>query len=438
MSINGMEELVFYNPWWTGAFNKSQVKEYRREMFGTVLQYLEKANRIIIIKGPRRVGKTTLLYQLIAHLLDRGTDPTTILYVSFDDPKLRRDFDAILDFYKTEILRGPLEGREIYVFLDEVQFLDNWQYFLKKYYDRHFPLKFVVSGSSATLIKKGSESLMGRTIEEVLLPFSFREFFAYKTGVKPEPIDLERPGLLAVKRYEERAKILFSEYLETGGFPHLFETDKSLHQKLIREDIVEKALYRDIVALYGVKKPELLEKLFIYLVNSTAQLVNQSTLSRRLGLSRPYVSKYLLYLKHAYFLIAFRNYSTSAGKAARSGEKVYAIDPALIRTFLSGEFAHETGHLVESIVARHLFGKRVYYWKNYREVDFIVKEKEVMPIEVKYKNQYTEKDLSGLLEFSRIYGCRKGLLLTKDLFETISRGEMTIFLRPLWLYVLSL
>lgn len=432
-----MEDLFFYNPWWKGEPIRG-LKPYRREIFGNIEGYIKTVDRIIIIKGPRRVGKTTLIYQLISGLLDSGVDPKKILYVSFDDPKTRASIDKILDFYKTEIIKRPLEGGPIYVFLDEVQFLEDWQYELKKYYDRGFPIKFIVSGSSATLIKKGAESLMGRTIEEIMLPFSFREFFEYRTGKKAEDIDIENIGLLDVKKYEEKAKIVFSEYLEAGGFPSIFDADPPLRSKLIMEDIIEKALYRDAVSLYKIKNPEILEKLFIYLVTSTAQTGNINNISSTIGLSRLYTSKYITYLKNAYFILAFKKYSRSAGKTARSLEKFYCIDPAIIKTFLSADFAQEIGHTIESIIARHLLGKDVYYWKNYHEVDFIVKGEETVPVEVKYKSQYTEKDFSGLLEFCAKFKTEKGVLVTKDVFDKKVVDRKTFYIVPAWLYLLSI
>ena len=427
-----MEEVIFYNPWWKDKFKEDT--PFRRQAFGNILEYIQKTDRIVVIKGPRRVGKTTIIYQIISHLLEKGTDPKTILYLSFDDPKIRKDFDKIIDFYKTEILKSGLETSKVYIFLDEVQFLDNWQYYLKKYYDRKFPIKFIVSGSSATLIRKGSESLMGRTVEELMLPFSFAEFFEYRTGEKPIGSKLD---ILDVKKYEDRAKILFSEYLERGGFPNLFGVDQKLIQKLLREDIIEKALYRDIVGLYEIKKPEVLEKLFVYLVNSTAQTANISNVAGYLGLSRQYVSKYITYLENAYFFISFGKYSRSAGKTLRAAEKIYCIDPAIINTFLSGEFEHESGHIIESIVARHLFGEDAYYWKNSHEVDFVLKKDGcLLPIEVKYKNAYSNKDFSGIMEFCKKYKAKEGILITKDVFEKKTVNMVKLILIPVWAFTL--
>lgn len=429
-----MEELFFYNPWWKGKFEFEIT--YKRDAFRNIIENIEKTDRIVVVKGPRRVGKTTIIYQLISSLIERGTNPKTILYLSFDDPKLRKDFDKILDFYKIEILKSDIQSKKIYIFMDEVQFLENWQYSVKKYYDRKFPIKFIVSGSAATLIKKDSESLMGRTIEEIMLPFSFQEYFKYKTGEEPKTMEIKEFNILTIKKYEEKAKILFSEYLKRGGFPNIFDLDDRQIQTVLREDVIEKALYRDIVSIYDIKKPELLEKLFIYLVNSTAQPINTSNISKYLKFSRQYVSKYITYLKNAYFIITLRNYSKSAGKTARSTEKSYCIDPAIINTFLSGEFEHEAGHIFESIVARHFFGKNVYYWKNYHEVDFVLKSKTLIPIEVKYKNKYTDKDIKGILEFCRKFKTKTGILLTKDVFEKKVVGDIAIKLIPIWAFIL--
>ena len=435
----GLEDgLTFYNPWWSGKFPEYLVKEYHRDVYDRIKKYLE-LNRIIVIKGPRRVGKTMLMYQLIEDLLTT-TPANRIMYVPFDDVKVS-DYDAVIDYYERMILKAPLGTTQVYLFLDEAQFLPGWENQVKKYYDRNYPIKFIVSGSSATLIKKNTESLMGRTVEETLLPFSFKDVLQYKLKEKVS-LDLSETDVTKIKKYEKDARITLDEYLLKGGFPNIFDVQETdLWQKLVKEDIIDKALYRDIVTLYDIKRPEILEKLFLYLAGINGQILDISNISSSLGLSREYISKYVQYLKNAYLLIGLRKYSNSIEKTVRSNEKTYVTDPGIVNALLGRKQIadDEAGHMVEAVIAAHLYGKEYYYWRNRYEVDFIVKTSEgLQPIEVKYKNQVKKKDLTGLLEFMRKNEVKEGIVVTKDYSGDEEIEGRKIKYVPAWRFLIGM
>ncbi len=439
------DALFFYNPWWTKELPGYLVKDYRRDTFYKLKEYSQ-TNRIIIIKGPRRAGKTTIMYQLIDDLL-KSNKPGNILYLTFDDPKLRIDFDDIMDFYQIKILKKPLDETRTYIFMDEVQYLKNWQYSVKKYYDRNFPIQFIVSGSSATLIRKGTESLMGRTIEETLLPFSFKEFVEYRMNEKI-PIDKKFPeidmsiDINFIKKYEINAQVLFNKYLLKGGFPNIFNIPQNeIWQKAVAEDIIDKAIYRDITTLYGIKKPEMLDKLFLYLTGINGQILNINNISRSIGLSREYVNRYMTYLQNAYFLLTIKKFAKSIEKIARSNRKAYIIDPGIINSLLNKTEIDDTsaGHLVESIIAAHLVKYEVYYFRDQYEVDFILKIKDkLIPIEVKYKNTVNKKDTKGLLEFCNKFKINKGFIITKNQYKCEYVENINIQYIPVWAFLLVL
>lgn len=435
--LNAMEDtLFFYNPWWTKEIPDYLTKEYRRHAYNKVKEYL-KLDRIIVVKGPRRVGKTTLLYQLTKDLLQEAK-PEEILYIPFDDPKLT-DFNEIIDFYKNNILKKPLDQGKTYILLDEIQYLDNWQHHLKKYFDRNYPIKFIATGSSATLIKKGTESLMGRTIEEVMPPFTFKEYLEYHTGKKTRW--KEKPSLQQTKEIEEEARIHFNRYLHKGGFPNIFNVEETgLWQKMIQEDVIEKAVYRDITTLYDIKKPELLEKLLLYLTDISGQILNINNISQSIGLSREYTVKYLTYLKNAYLLLTAKKYAKSVEKTIRSNEKAYIVDPGIINALLNQTQLTEeqSGQLVEGVIAAHLTGKEYYYWRDHYEVDFIVKEdNQLKPIEVKYKNNINKKDLKGLLKFMEKHNVTEATVVTKNQSKTQETNRKTIHYTPAWQFLLE-
>jgi predicted AAA+ superfamily ATPase len=322
-NIEGKEKLkkllYFHNPWWIDHKVPDSLKlSYRKPVLKKLLDYF-KLDRAILIKGPRRTGKTTLLYQLIDELITKREIPAqNIIYLSCDDPELklltsspsdsRINLSDILDVYEQlrEKTTKELKANEkIYLFLDEVHFWQGWQFEIKKYFDKKYPLKFILSGSSASLIKRGSESLMGRTIEELVLPFSFYEFLSCQLkdkrldkiilnsqkgfalsnnllkGVKGFFSDMDSPSPIdQLIPYQNKIKILFAEYLNRGGFPHLLEVENPiLWQRLLREDVIEKVIYRDLVDLYEIKKPQVLEKFFLYLAGHSSDIWDKKIFS---------------------------------------------------------------------------------------------------------------------------------------------------------------
>lgn len=177
------ELLIPYNPWWENlekAFER--LPSFRRPIFDEIYKGLKETPQIISITGPRRVGKSTIIKQIVKNLIDEGVKPDKIIYYSMDDPALFRSevkhdkfFDSLMDE-----ARKKADNQQMYIFLDEVQRFECWELFLKKYYDLHYPVRFAISGSaSSPIFKKSRESLVGRIKDFHILPFSFREFLLF-------------------------------------------------------------------------------------------------------------------------------------------------------------------------------------------------------------------------------------------------------------------
>lgn len=444
---NIKESLFFYNPWWqTKKVPGELLKNYQRPVLKRLFSYLP-LERIIVLKGPRRTGKTTIFYQMVDQLISGGASADEILFLSFDDIKLRLELDEILKAYQEVHRRVIKEGRTVYIFLDEVQFLENWPFQVKKYFDRKYPLKFLVSGSAATLIRKDSESLAGRTVEETIYPFSFYEYLSYrlKNQRLAEAIDRLRDRFIPFDPLDVtdlipdlmEIKIVLEEYLEKGGFPNLFEIKEGLlWKKLVREDIVEKVIYRDLVDLYDIKKPEVLEKLFFYLADITSQILSVTNISNSLGLSREYTDKYLFYLEQALLVRRLKKFSRSVEKTIRSMDKVHLLDSGLITAFANPD----PGQLLESVVASHLLrreGGKVYYYRDKYEVDLVFADaKRIFPIEVKYKDDFSRRDLNGLILFGKKFKTGKSLVVSRNYMKKeLHNGQEIIYL-PAWLFLL--
>jgi len=428
--------LYFHNPWWLQKrVPEELLRTFQRPVIEKLYSYIESLDRVVIIKGPRRTGKTTLMHQIIDRLISDGVKPMDILFLSFDDLNIRLDMDEIFGVYTT-VREKTLKEGTIYCFLDEVHFLENWSFAVKKYFDKRYPIKFIVSSSSAYLFKRSTESLAGRTIEETILPFSFKEFVLYYFKDDANFTDaISRDKLTP---YEDRLQILFKEFLTKGGFPHLLDVkDPFLWRKLLKEDVLEKVIYRDLVQLYGIRTPEKLERTFLYLTNITAQMLNISSLAKEVGISRQHLERFVHYLEQAYLIFQLRRFSASASKAIRGLPKVHLVDPGLCSVL---SISSQQDFIVESTVARDLMEVegRVYFYRNNFEVDIVFDSyKEIIPIEVKNKQKPEGADLKGLVQFIRKFGGKRGILLCQSKRGLYEKDEVRIEIMPIWWWLLK-
>jgi len=391
--------------------------------------------RILILRGPRRTGKTTIIYQIIENLLAQGVKPFNILYLSFDDIDLRVRLSEILKVWEKEAKQVLEKEPLLYLFLDEVQFLDFWEIDVKLFYDKKYPIVFFASGSSTSLIRKTTESLSGRTFEKTLLPFDFQEFLYFEgesVGFKKENLGKLRRNEISFVPFETKLFLLWEKYLERGGFPHLLKLPSSDWKWAVKEDIVDKVLYRDLVQLYGIREPETLERMFRYVAEVSSGVLNLSDLSSNLKISWESAQNYLTYLKQAFLIFTLPKYSRSPKETARSLEKVHVVDSAIMSIFSQSKKAA----LWETVVARHLWetwGRNTYFWRNTREVDIVLEDnRKLLPVEVKSSEKVDAKDLKGLTYFMKKFGSPRGIVFYsgKERLEKVGVGE--IFFYPVY------
>lgn len=430
-----IERLFFHNPWWRiNKVPEAYLPKFKRDVFSQLYSYIQ-GKRAVILKGPRRVGKTTLFYQLIDALIKEGTAPADICYLSFDDPILKVPLEDIFKAY--EQYRGKkLNDGKVYFFLDEAQFLKDWEFTVKLYVDRKFPVIFFVSGSSISLLTQKSETLAGRTIEETLLPFSFREylnFFALpeiSSYVKKEKFS---PGALPPKlaALAGDIRIHLINFLRRGGFPQLYSEKEDLYNKFIKEDILDKVIFRDIVELYKIREPSYLEKLFYYLGSATSALVNITTLSRALGVSREVIERYISYLERSLLYFRLPKYSKSLKESLRSNPKGHLMDPAL-----GNFFGARQDQIFESAIASFLFSKyqkNLYFWRDqFHEVDCVATGKEIIPVEV--KNSERKEIPPGMLYFMEKNKLTKGYVVYQGEFQIQKQANKEIIFYPAWYF----
>ncbi|MEX2173381.1 MAG: ATP-binding protein [Pirellulaceae bacterium] len=436
------------NPWWDGTPD-TDLPTWRRNAFQELNEWLTDppSPRAVLISGARQVGKTTLLRQAAATLLASGVPPEQILYATFDNPILKLiGTEGLLKAWE-EI--QPPRFKVEYLLLDEIQYTKDWQTWLKHQVDFEKRRRIAVTGSSIPLNTENVESGVGRWHTIKLPTLSFYEYLQIKKIASPrfpkvhslaQVFDWKSAKLANVAAMARPLIPHFHEYLLCGGFPEtaLIENVNSA-QKLLREDIVDKVLKRDMTAQFGTRRVLELEKTFLYLCLHDGGILDLETLSGNLGVTKPTVKHFLDLFEAAHLVYKLSPFGY--GKEVLKGRHKYYLADAGISgsVLLKGrsllEDGAKLGAAVETAFFKHVF-TRYYatsvgfsYWRNKRqqEVDIVAEiAGELVPFEVKYSSASIQaKDVIGLIDFCREKKVNRGYVISRELadFELLTGHE---------------
>ncbi|MBI4154804.1 ATP-binding protein [Candidatus Woesearchaeota archaeon] len=420
--------IIEWNPWWGKGYTFLGIK---REKLYDLLPWFRR-KEIISIVGVRRAGKTTLLFEIIDHLIrNEEVNNNNILFIKADDDRIDSIglIDKSIDEY--EKLINP-EGK-IFVFIDEIQEIKEWQKTLKRIYDlRGGNIKIFISGSNASLLREELSSLAGRYAYFELFPFTFSEF-------------LQTKGLIIKNKFEfmqERNKIrhFFIEYLTYGAFPEVtLEKDEKIKSELVKF-YFDSIFYRDIIKRKGIRNPAKLEKLVKYFLQNISNLANFTKISKILELTTDSVSEYTKALEDAYLIFVVNLFEFSYKKQIINPKKIYCVDLG-IRNIVGFKFSEDIGRLYENMVFIHLRrkAKEIFYWANKFECDFIIKDgKKLEAIQVCYDLiKSKNRELSGLLDALQHFKLKEGTILTENYEGEEKIKEKKIKYIPLWKWLLK-
>jgi predicted AAA+ superfamily ATPase len=403
------------NHWWAEKAVKTRlVPPLRREMFEEIKRDLNR-RQIQILTGLRRVGKSTIFYQLIDQLIKEGVNPVHIIYCSFDEPEFQgKRLQELLKEY-SRLTGVNYKDERVYLFLDEVQKSKNWVADVKLLYDGLPHLKILVSGSaSLNILAEAKRTLAGRAIYYELPPLSFEEFLRFRE------ISFEKERL---ELYKDVLSREFERFL-SRPFPELVnEEDASFIRRYIRETVIEPVLLKDIPREFGPVDTFLLEDLVNLFLSNPGQYLSVDALARELRRTKTTIYKALFYLEFSFLIRRILNYRPSIRATSRKLSRVYAYHPSLTIPFQVSE-----QKFVENLVMFELRAK--HYWRQgEKEIDFL---KELIPVEVKFGSKIEERDLRHMIYFMRKYQVPRGFVITKE-----TEGELKgIHLIPLWKFCL--
>ncbi|GAB5512244.1 MAG: ATP-binding protein [Hyphomicrobiales bacterium] len=373
--------------------------------------------------GPRRVGKTVMLQQMIEQAIRDGFDGKHILFVSIDTPLYSgMPLERLLELFEEQTEHDP-EARRIVIF-DEIQYLKEWEVHLKVLTDRHPNTRFVASGSAAAALKlKSQESGAGRFTDFFLPPLTFAEFLAFRKLEGDLITSRETENTVRYSTPDiERLNEEFINYLNFGGYPEavLNERIQADVQRFLGRDIIDKVLLRDLPSLYGIQDIQELNRLFTTLAYHTGEEISLDGLAQSSGVAKNTITKYLDYLEAAFLIVRVKRVDETGKTFARMRNfKVYLTNPSM-RTALFAQINdgdEPMGALAETAIFSQWFHSdlmsNIFYarWKKGRttmEVDLVrvdpARLKPLWAYEIKWSDRYADDqpgELRGLMELAK-------------------------------------
>ena len=369
------------------------------------INLLDKWNsgKVMIVIGPRQVGKTTLIRSLCEK-------EGNFLFINGDDSQ-----DRLLFENASEVKLRTIIGKFTTFFVDEAQRIPNIGITLKIIHDQIKTVRLIVSGSSALDISNNmNEPLTGRKWEYQLFPFSWNELknhFGYLTAIKNLP-----------------------NYLIYGTYPEVITHPNDAEN--ILKQIAGSYLYKDLLQYQVIRKPEVLDKLLLALALQIGSEVNYNELSRTVGIDRATVEQYISLLEKAYIIFRIKPLSRNSRNEINTSRKIYFYDNgirnAIIGNFKTLDFRQDVGALWENYIIserlkvlnyNNLHG-RYYFWRTYQqqEIDW-VEERDGAFAAFEFKWNDKKKNIKFPKTFLDLYEVKETLVVTPNNMDDFLKME---------------
>ncbi|MFH1196697.1 MAG: ATP-binding protein [bacterium] len=448
-----LERIRFDNPWWELNEIDAYYKKLNRRAYFDLLKPLvseSEIKRAVILMGPRRVGKTVLLFHIIQDLIKDGINPRKIFYLSIETPIYNSIALETLFKYCMEAANGE-NGNGYYVFFDEIQYLKDWEVHLKSLVDSFNNTKFIVSGSAAAALKlKSFESGAGRFTDFLLPPLTFFEYLKLK-GKEDFLLSRNDTGYVVPSNYDYSSlNENFIHYLNFGGYPEVIFSEKiqSDPGRYIRNDIIDKVLMRDLPSLYGIQDIQELNRLFNFIAYNTGNEMSLDEISKNSGVAKNTIKKYLTYLEAA-FLIKTVNRIDFSAKAFKRANffKVYLTNPS-IRSALFAPLKDKDefiGNMVETAIYsqyQHNTSVQLHYARwNKGEIDIVHlnnAQKPTRAVEIKWSDRFVTQlnELAHIKSFCDNHDLKEAWITTIDVSKSEVKNNFRYCFIPAAVYCL--
>lgn len=431
MDKNKLKELLIE---YKQRFLAARTDLIRREIQNNIEPFI-KFKEVVIITGPRRGGKSSLMKLICDDLMKKyKVPPSNILYLNFEDERFIEfttgDFAQIFELFLQ--INKPA-GRQ-YFFLDEIQNVTGWERWVNRLYENE-NIKIFITGSNASLLSSEiSTALTGRNRTITNSPFSFREFLIFK-NYKLQENDFYQTKKRAI------IKSFFQEYLKLGGYPEVIK----INDPTLLEQYFKDIIYRDILPRYSIKKLKEIRELCLFLASNLGSIHSYSRLQNLIGVkSINTVKTYLEILKEVFLFFRINLFDYSIKRQIYNPSKIYIIDTAL-GSSISFKFSENIGHIYENLVFLELErrNKEIYYWKSKKgkEVDFLIKKglniEEAIQVSYNLSDKKTlDREIESLLMAKDEFKIEHLSIITEDEEIEKETGNVKIKIIPLWKWLL--
>jgi predicted AAA+ superfamily ATPase len=451
-----IERIRFENPWWASGEIDPAVKAVRPRAYLQAFLRLVNArspHRALLLMGPRRVGKTWMIFHAIQDLLRRGLAPARAIYLNVQNP-LYNGWALEHLLHAACEAAGASPADELVVCFDEIQYLREWEVHLKTLVDSYRHIKFVGSGSAAAALKlKSAESGAGRFTDFLLPPLTFYEYLDLLGNADLVQVTQMKDG--QERRFEptdlRQLNESFVQYLNYGGYPEVVLSPQVQADpgRFVRGDIIDKVLMKDLPSLYGIHDIQELNSLFQNLVYNTAGEISLEQLAQKSGVAKNTIKKYIEYLESAFLVKVVHRIDHTARRFQRANQfKVYITNPSLYCALFSPVNAEseEMGALVETAVFSqwfHAVSVPLYYarWKE-GEVDIVHLNENLKPawgVEVKWSDDlYEHPRRLALFDFLRRHPECRAAATTKTKRGLVQVDDLSIDFVPASTYCYEL
>jgi len=442
MALNPFSEdqivarLQFENPWWATGNLDGFYQSFTPRLYFNIFYPLVKStavHRATVLMGPRRVGKTVMLYQAIQKLISEGVSPQKILFASIETP-IYNNIPLEALFTLARKATGDTTSNGWFIFFDEIQYLKDWEVHLKSLVDGYHNTKFIASGSAAAALKlKSNESGAGRFTDFMLPPLTFYEFIHLKNlGALINHDSIEWKGNIPLFSSTTNISVFnghFMNYLNFGGYPEVIfnQEIQSNPGRFMRADIVDKVLLRDLPGLYGIQDVQELNSLFTTIAWNSGQECSIDELCKSSGVRKNTLKQYLSYLESAFLIHIVKRVDQKAGRFQRENFfKIYLTNPSLRSALFAPltEASDGMGPMVETAIFSQWMQQTSfipYYarWKN-GEVDLVNLSRQTnrpdWAVEIKWSNRFFEapNELKSVITFCSENKLSQALVTTID------------------------
>ena len=399
-------------------------------------------NKVIIISGIRRSGKTFEIFNLIKEVQRKGVPRANILYVNFEDERFigfeANDFDQLLDIYTS--LSEPDKQYPIFLFMDEIQNVSGWDRLVRRLYDSYNFRIFLTGSSSKLLSYEISSALAGRNLTYIMYPLSFKEF------LKARSVPLNTQFLYSNLGIIKKELI---EYLEYGGFPEIAVLESKDMKRKILSTYYDAIVFHDIVERYRISNTNMLKMVLGYTLNSYSSNMSASRLysylkSLSLEVSKKTVNDYINYAESVFFISMNFKYSKSFKKTHQSRKKLYLMDTGFSKLYKTSD---DFGKLLENAVYIELLRRKesesiqIFYYEDNIEIDFVLvrdlKISEIIQVCVDLNIQNLDREVKPLKYIMDRLNLNSSTIITLE-EQKIQTGDDRIKIVPFYKWALGM